>query len=387
MDNSNYASYSSGPFHNDAELLNMPQEDAGMGMAMGGFVLDDEQAFDDMAAQDEDKANRRKSVPVYAGAPMHANSTMDSRRFSLMPFGNGATVDIGDFQFDPHAGAQMGGGLMSNSAYAGNDFQNERLQINTHFAPQDSHFANLHTPASAYTSPLDPNVSLGLDMHSSYPGDPSLQMHLNDPSMAIMQNDMNMFSGTQFQPSMLAPPIAPGFLAPGPPPGSDAPAADLQGFDQYRDQSLATTPEVPSGMTSHTNSDEQSTSLSRPRSAQLPPQATLQNRMPVQGPQPDYPIESFAQMQMHAYLKANKKEFPSTEIEGGKTHVTMERFRDAYSVSRFDMMGCLVWLNSSNRVSSLQLTLTLDARCPATESANRHRKGRLLLRLRSLRRQ
>lgn len=277
-----YPSFPQRPFpanNNGPNMMDM----SGDGMNFGAA---DGQSLDDIVAQN-DKANRRKSMPVYGGMPMQMDSP-DPRRLSMMDFGNAGAGNLDDFQFNMQPGAGMDGMMRGGTAYprTSSEMQNDRvpttdLAINTQFSNQNSPFPTMQAPGSAYASPLHPSVSLDMDMASPYPNTMSVPLDINDPSLAMMGADMNMFSGTQFPTPMMDSPINQDFVGPMPP-LTDPGATSLQPTDHFGNRAMSATSDTRSSLPTRTNSQEQSStrSSSRPQSEQHQTPKNLQNHIP-----------------------------------------------------------------------------------------------------------
>jgi hypothetical protein len=370
--NNSYSAFSHqqlfAPAHNNANnMLDATAEGLDMGM---DFTMPDDQDFDSMAAQD-DKTYRRKSMPNYSNLPMDMEN-FDARRQSMLDFAaSGLNTGVDAFHFNPQSGPALGGGLTAaDNAFPHTtaDFQDERvavadLSISTQFANQNHHFS-MQTPASAYTSPMHPNVSVGLQMNASYPGPHSMPLDLDDSTLAMMGTDMDLFTGSQFAGPMVSSPMGQEFMVPMPAPHNDTSAADLRPLDHYGNVSLTTDSDIPSGMQSGSNSREPHTPQSRPHSEQLPTQSSAHNEISVVQARPqkspavhaqhDVPVESFAQMRFPWAGVEPSEGYPSSR--NANPH-SKTKFKDVYAPSGFDMLGALVCTPTSPPARESCLTL------------------------------
>jgi hypothetical protein len=324
------------------------------------YNIGGEQSLDDMVAQN-DKANRRKSMPIYGGdVSMHMGSP-DPRRLSMMDFSDTGNGDLNGFQFSMQASSTIDDMMRSTTAYprTSNEMQSERvpapdLAINTQFSNQSSPFPNMQGPGSAYASPMQPNVPLDMDITSPYPASISMQLDMTDPALSMMGADMNMFSGNQFATQIINSPIAQDFAAamptPVPDPTNSNNQTTLQPRAQFTNRSVSATSDVRSGLPTRTNSQEQSSTRSSSRPSEQHSNPTSFNN---QGPNPppqqhDPPTDSFANMKFPWETPTGG--FPSTMHSN--PHVNTQ-FKNAYSSTGFDMLGVLV---SNLTIMTIQLS-------------------------------
>lgn len=314
---------------------------------MNNFDETDGQSLDSIVAQN-DKTNRRRSMPVYAmNSQMQAGSP-DSRRLSMMNFGNPNTGTMDNYQFG------MGPeGMMQNNVFpqstAGMQHESGRstdLAINTHFPGQTSSFSAMAAQGPAYASPMHPKGSMDLDM-SPYPNSMSMGMDMDD-SLGMMQTEMRMFPPNQFSTQMMDSPINQDFIAPNPTQDSGTPA--MHPPDLLSNRTLSNTPDTRSGASgfpSRANSHDQSLrSESEQRSSSSVP--TRMSLAPLNQQQPialdaaqDLPQEA-ANKQLQDFKlpwSAPPGGFPSTMHS--RPHMKTQ-FKNAYSSTGFDMLGVLV---------------------------------------------
>jgi hypothetical protein len=337
--NGNYAykGYPQRPFprNNGENVIDMTGDN------MASF-MGDGQSLDDMVMQNE-KENRRLSMPVYGGAPMQMGSP-DSRRLSMLQFGDSAAID--DFQFD---GSMQNLHDMRNGAFpsTASDMQNgpmaaSDLAINTQFSNANSPFAN----PMAYASPMHQGANLDMDMTSPYP---NMQMPL-DKSLMMGHNDMNMFPDAQFNTPMMNSPATQDFtsLPSGQPQDSNT---SMSIPDQYRSHSSSATPDARPKPSTRDSSQEQGSlrSNSRPQSEQHTssnsvPTATQMVDASLQSQQPvglstaqDLPPDHFGQIKFPWDIPQGG--FPSSKDHN--PHMKTQ-FKNAYSSTGFDMLGVLV---------------------------------------------
>lgn len=340
------------------------------GDGMNGFNMVEGQSLDSIVAQN-DKDNRRRSMPVYARGPQQQQQQQqqmnlgspDTRRLSMMNFGDPNGGDMDDFQFDMSTAA-MDNMMRNNTAFPRTtaDIQSDQmpaadLNINTQFQGQASPFPTMGGPGSAYASPMHQKNSLDLDM-GSYQNGMNMPLDMDD-SMAMTPMDMNMFPGSQFNTPMLDSPIQQDFVGPVPaaPQGDNTPSGQTQ--DQFKRPSLNNTPEVKSGRSSflsRSTSQDQSSmrSHSRPQSEHhssnsVPTRmtlASLQNQQPVaQDPAQDLSKEVMKKQLADFKIpwQAPTGGFPSTKANN--PHMKTQ-FKNAYSSTGFDMLGVLVRIDT-----------------------------------------
>lgn len=192
------------------------------------------QSLDDIVSQN-DSANRRRSMPVFARQPSQQHQqqqhqqhqhqqhqqhqhqhppslhmTSPTRSLSMMNFGapNGPGMD--DFAFDMSSAAAMDNmSMMRNNAYSrpNTDMQSaDNLAIKTQFSNAASPFSTMAAPGSNYASPIHTTADMDMSM-SPYPNHLNMPLDMDDSLNSMMQSDMNMFSGAQFNTHMLDSPL------------------------------------------------------------------------------------------------------------------------------------------------------------------------------------
>ncbi|KAF2443969.1 hypothetical protein P171DRAFT_22733 [Karstenula rhodostoma CBS 690.94] len=344
-----------GPFaqqqSNANPIMHLPGDDLDAAFAMGHG-----QSLDDIVSSN-DKANRRRSMPVYAANQMDMNSP-DARRFSSMNFGGPANAAMDDFQFDMSAPGMDA--MLPTAAFprTSGELQNDRvpaadLAINTQFSQPNpnSPFPNVANAAPAYASPLQHNGSLDMDM-SPYPNGLPMSLDMNDP-MAMLPNDMNMFQNNAFAPTMMNSPVAQDFGGP-PTSAPQDPNVSMASPGNFRSESSSATPNVHSNLPtrsgSQTESQPRGASRSNSHNPQHPSQnatqmskQSLANQEPIQlRPEHEIPQQRYEEA---SYAKNNLPwatppgGFPSTKDRN--PHMNTQ-FKDAYSSTGFDMLGVLM---------------------------------------------
>jgi hypothetical protein len=321
--------------------------------------------LDSIVAQN-DKDNRRRSMPVYARGqpqPQLNLGSPEARRLSMMGFGhpNGGNMD--EFQFDMSTAA-MDNMMRSNTTFphTTSDMQNTQLPaadvaINTQFQGQNSPFPAIAAPGSAYASPMHQKGSLDMDM-ASYQNEMAMPLDMDD-SLNMMPTDMNLFPGSQFNDPMLDSPINQDFVGPMPAATSDNNqhhTPTMQAQDQFKRSPVSNTPETNSGRSSFlgragSQDPGNMRSNSRPQSEQhssanVPTRMSLDSlnsQQPVaQDPAQDLPKEVLNK-QLEDFNKIPWSTpaggFPSTMHEN--PHMKTQ-FKNAYSSTGFDMLGVLV---------------------------------------------
>jgi PAS domain S-box-containing protein len=309
------------------------------------FAMGHGQSLDDIVSSN-DKADRRRSMPVYAGNQMHLDGP-DARRFSSMNFGGPGNAAMDDFQFDMSAAGMDA--MLPSAAFPRStaELQNDRapasdLAINTQFS-QPNPNSPFHA-GSAYASPLQHNGSLDMDL-SPYPNGLPMQLDMNDP-MAMLPNDMNMFPNNAFSPAMMNSPSAQDF---GGPPTS-APQDTSRGMASpahFRSESSNVSTKRAG---SQLESRPRSTSRSNSHNAHHPSQnatdmskQSLTNQQPIQvHPEHQIPQQRYEEA---LYTKNNLPwatppgGFPSTKDRNPHQKT---QFKNAYSSTGFDMLGVLM---------------------------------------------
>ncbi|ORY12027.1 white collar-1 transcript variant 2 [Clohesyomyces aquaticus] len=328
-----------------------------------------EESLDDIVSQN-DKANRRRSMPIYRDQQMQMGSP-DTRRLSMMNFGDPVTGSLDDYQFNMPPATTMDD-LMRNNSFSrpsnGNQDDHSSANhpaINTQFPNQNPSYQSMPPPGSAYASPMHPNLNLDVDMTSPYPGNMAMPLDMTDPTLNMMGTDMNLFTGGQFGTTMMDSPVAQDLVGPLPP--SDQNVANLQPPEQFGNGSIGGgNPAGPSGMPSRSNSQENSNSRSNSRSqseqhSSNPPSA----QMPLQSLQAQEPVALNSQQNMNtegfnqarfpwttpagssspptkttAKLTKETGGFPSTM--NARPHMHTDQFKNVYSSTGFDMLGALM---------------------------------------------
>ncbi|KAF2018492.1 white collar-1 transcript variant 2 [Aaosphaeria arxii CBS 175.79] len=352
-----YTSYPERPFpqHNNSQnMMNM----AGEGMGFG-TPMDDGQSLNDIVSLNE-KANRRRSMPVYPNQPdaMQMGSP-DSRRLSMMNFGDGSAGAFEDFQFSMPADATMDG-MMRGATFprTTSEMQNDHrptadLAISTQFSNQNSPFPHMQGPGSAYASPLHHNLSLdAMDMNSPYPTAIDMSLDMGDPSLAMMGTDMNLISARQFSNSMMGSPVAQDFNVPLPGPRPDPSSlTPLPHTDQFNASPMGGTPDLRANLPSRPNSQEQSSgrSSAQPLSEQQPSSQSTPHVHPTTSIHPqERPTPIRLPKQEPSQEIYNGIKLPWTAPPGGfpstmtsNPHMKTQ-FKNVYSSTGFDMLGVLM---------------------------------------------
>ncbi|USP73226.1 uncharacterized protein yc1106_00500 [Curvularia clavata] len=331
--------------------------------AINGFDISEGQSLDSMVAQN-DKENRRRSMPPYARGPPHMNlGSPETRRLSMMNFGD-PNGDMEDFRFDMSSTAMDN--LMHNNATAfprvTANMQNDQLpatdlSMGNQFQGQASPFSQMGAPGSSYASPMHQKNSLDLDM-SSYQNGINMPLDMNGP-LNMMPSDMNMFPGNQFNSPMLGSPLNQDFVGPISATSQDNTGSNntpsTQAQDQFKRPSVNNTPDAKqsrSGHLSRTANQDHTSMRSNPRpqndrhsSNSVPTQmtmASLRNQQPVaQDPAQDLPKEVINKQLRDFNMPWPTPDggFPSTMHHN--PHMKTQ-FKNAYSSTGFDMLGVLM---------------------------------------------
>ncbi|KAJ4330996.1 hypothetical protein N0V95_009965 [Ascochyta clinopodiicola] len=256
--------YSAQPYadaqNNRAGIMSLDGGDVGA-YGVGGIDGIEGQSLDDIVSQN-DKANRRQSMPVYMHqqprqqqhqhqqqqhqhqqqqhqhqqqqhrhqhqhqhqhqqhqhqhqhqhqqTPMHMTSP--ARSLSMMSFGdpNGGAME--DFAFDMSTPAGMDN-MIRNTSFPGHsaDPNPDRmsatdLALKTQFSNAASPYSTMAAPGSNYASPIHPNTDLDLTM-SPYPNALNMPLDMDDSLNTMMQSDMHMFQSNQFNSPMMDPSV------------------------------------------------------------------------------------------------------------------------------------------------------------------------------------
>jgi PAS domain-containing protein len=330
------------------------------GDGMNPYDLSEGQSLDDIVFQN-DTANRRQSMPVYARQQHLQMGSPDTRRLSMLNFSGPNGGSMADFQFDLSNPSAIDNMMPSNTSFptSSADMQSDGmpapdLGANPHFSAAKSPYSNMGTSGSTYASPIHPNASLDLDMNS-YPNNMSMPVSMDSSLNNMMQSDMAMFPNNQFSQPIMESPINHGsdFVGPLPGPQRD----NLPPSSHFRSPSVSNTPETISGKSgkpSRTNSQDQVSvrSGSRPENehrnsshdSSLPTQlslASLNNQRPIAlDPRQSLSGEAYEQVKnMTSNWNVPSGGFPST-MHSNPHQKT--QFKDAYSSSGFDMLGVLM---------------------------------------------
>jgi len=332
------------------------------GDGMNNYNMVEGQSLDSIVAQN-DKDNRRRSMPVFPRQSQQQQQlnlgSPDTRRLSMMNFGDPNGGDMEEFQFDMSTAA-MDNIMRANTAFPRTtaDMQTDRLptadlSINSQFQGQTSPFPSMGAPGSNYASPMHQKTPLDMDM-GSYQNGMSMPLDMDD-SLHMMPTDLNMFPGSQFSTPMMDSPLPQDFSGsmPAVQQGNNTPSTQSQ--DRFKRPSMSNTPDAKSGRSSflgRTSSQDQTSmrSNSRPQSDQhssnsVPTRmtlASLQSQQPIgQDPAQDLPKEVMDKQLQNFKIPWSTPTggFPSTKHHN--PHMKTQ-FKNAYSSTGFDMLGVLV---------------------------------------------
>jgi PAS domain S-box-containing protein len=301
------------------------------GDGMQNFDIVSGQSLDDIVSQNE-KANRRRSMPLYAqGQNQNQMESTDARRMSMMNFGDLTNPNLDHFQFDVPTGADMDAMMRNDTSFpqTSREMQHSRnsadLSINTQINNHASSFNTMHAPSSNYASPLHPSVSMDMDITSPFPTNMQMPLDMHD-ALGMMPSDMNMFSNNQYSNPMMESPASPDYLGSQTTQPTDSNNTNLQGPDHFRNGSQSTTPDARSTVPTRTNSRDQSNTPSGSRSQE-----------PVPIPQQEISAEALGQIKFP--WRTPPGGFPSTMH--AKPHMGTQ-FKNAYSSTGFDMLNVLM---------------------------------------------
>jgi len=303
-----FSNYPHQPYQVSDDVANVVSM-SGTQDAMDPFDMAQAQSLDDIVAQN-DKASRRRSMPLSYGSstPLQMDSP-DSRRLSMMNFGDPSMAAYGEFQFNMRNDQSMEGVMASNPTYPqtsaapGPERSGSDLAINTQFANQNAQYSNMPPPGSAFASPLHPNNSLDMDLSSPYHANMSMPLNVNDQTLAMMNADMNMFTQAQFHASMMESPVNQEFLNAMAGHPQDRSVSSFQNQNQFMTGQRSSANDTPSSLPSRNSNMGQDTgrSTSRSHSSQsLTPQTSAPHQSAtdsaVQSSQHDVPVDAFKQM-------------------------------------------------------------------------------------------
>ncbi|EUC39431.1 hypothetical protein COCCADRAFT_80638 [Bipolaris zeicola 26-R-13] len=346
--------------------------------AMNGFDMSEGQSLDSMVAQN-DKENRRRSMPPFARGSQQMNlGSPETRRLSMMNFGDPNGGDMEDFRFDMSS-ATMDNLMHSSTASFPRStaaMQNDQLpatdlSIGNQYQGQASPFPQMTAPGSAYASPMHQKTSLDMEM-SSYQNGINMSLDMND-SLNMMPSDMNIFPGNQFNSPLLGSPLNQDFVGSIPTAPQDngntnnsntnantnnnssnnTPSTQAQ--DHFKRPSVNNTPDPKSGRSSYLSralSQDQASmrSHSRPQSDRhssnsVPTRmtlASLRNQQPIaQDPAQDLPKDVINKQLRESNVpwQTPAGGFPSTMHQN--PHMKTQ-FKNAYSSTGFDMLAVLM---------------------------------------------
>lgn len=303
---------------------------ADMGAYTAGGI--EGQSLDDIVSQN-DKANRRQSMPVYQQQqqqqqhslqqhqqhphqhhqhqhqhhphqqhqhphqhPQNMHMASPTRSMSMMNFGGPAGGAMEDFAFDMSATAGMDS-LMRNNSFSRpapdvhrDSMPGADLAIKTQFSNAASPFSTMAAPGSNYASPLHTTADLDLAM-SPYPNALNMPLDMDDSLNSMIQTDMNMFNSNQFTTSVMQSPVnahstpanqSPEFIGPLPAPQrAGSMVGQLyntqhqdpnQNLNHFKSPSMSNTPDARSGpsLSSRQNSQQDQSRSSREQSQHRP---------------------------------------------------------------------------------------------------------------------
>ncbi|KAF1946441.1 white collar-1 transcript variant 2 [Clathrospora elynae] len=314
------------------------------GGGMDGYDMVEGQSLDSIVTQN-DKDNRRLSMPVYARRQQMNMGNPDPPRLGVMGFGDPNDTSMDGYQFDMSSAA-MDSMMRSNTTFP----RTAGATQNNRNAP----YSAMTAPSSAYASPMHQKSSLDMDMSSYANG--MLDM---DDSLNMMPTNMNMYPGTQFNAPMLHSPVNQDFCGPRSNPSQENNAPSMQSLDQFKRPSMSITPEAKSARSSFLgrseSQDQQSMrSNSRPESDQrssidVPTRmslSSLRNQQPAtQDPTQDL-AQDLPKDILNKQLQHGKTPWspPEAAFPPTKHHDPYDKtqFKNVYSSTGFDMLGVLM---------------------------------------------
>jgi PAS domain S-box-containing protein len=340
------------------------------------------QSLDDIVSQN-DKANRRRSMPVYAHQPQQQQHqqhqqamqmTSPTRSMSMMNFGDATPGSMDNFAFGMSAPPGMDG-MMRNNTFPRptGDMPGADLAIKTQFSNAASPFSTIAAPGSNYASPIHTTADLDMGM-SPYPNAMNMSLDMDDSLTSMMQTDMNIFGNNQFNSGMMESPIntnstpinqGTDFIGPLPAPqrGSNLVGQHGMGGIQSQDQtqnhfkspSMGNTPDGRSRSSLPSRQDSQSQDNSRSSREQSQNRPDTDNsqtatQLSLKSLENQRPIAQDPSKNLsHDKLEHIKKmKLPWQEPPGGfpstmhsNPHMKTQ-FKNAYSASGFDMLGVLM---------------------------------------------
>ncbi|KAI8939756.1 hypothetical protein NX059_003499 [Plenodomus lindquistii] len=325
------------------------------GDGMAAFDMEG-QSLDSIVAQN-DSENRRRSMPVYPRGPHINMESPDTRRLSMMNFGDPNGGDMDDFQFNMST-ATMDNMMRNNTTFppTSSDMPDDRgsatdLAINTQFQGQNSPYSTMAGPGSAYASPMHQKDTLNLDM-ASYPNGMSMPLDMDD-SMSMMTSEMSMFPNSQFNTPMMESPVTQEFVGPLPAP-HDNNVSQMRRPELFKPQSsVSHTPEARSGgsMLSRTTSQDISNRSGSRSHNEKHSSTSVPTRMSLASLQAQQPIQQEPGLDLSKETIKKQFEnsnFPITTPTGGFPSTmhsnphTKTQFKNAYSSTGFDMLGVLM---------------------------------------------
>lgn len=361
------------------------------GMSAYGPGNSEGQSLDDIVSQN-DKVNRRRSMPVYRRHPSQQQQQQQTPHSQpqqqqsmhmgspMMNFGdpNGAAMD--GFAFDMSTAAGMDNMMRTNAfPRSSADMRpGADLAIKTQFNNAAQPFSTMATPGSNYASPIHTNADLDLGV-TSYPNTMNMSLDMDDSLNSMMQSDMHMFGNGQFGSQMLDSPIntndtpinqGADFIGPLPAPqrgsqlvaqhqydstsSQDRSQSQNHVQDSLKSPSMNNTPDAQSNtslLSRHNSGMDQSRS-SREQSHHQPDNknntsaatqlslTSLDHQRPIaQDPTLDLSSQKLEQLKSRIPWPEPPGGFPSTMH--AKPHMQTQ-FKNAYSSSGFDMLGVLM---------------------------------------------
>ncbi len=321
--------------HNRDVLMDMMIQD-GMDPTMVGG-----QTLDEIISQNNKELQRRRSYQTLQ-YPGRSNEG-EMRRTSMMEFGPGGNSDLDGYQFamppvPDNPAIERGGGIAarrSESHRVANRQQSRgSISLNTQFHSLGPPYSAL-PQAGSYQPQLDPSDNLSLDVTSQYmPG--ALPMGMDFTTTGMEQDPsgnmtpLNMFTQSDFQPTMTTSPLHQAF-----PSSFRGPAQDPGGGNAVGGEEQDLMEKMPNMQMT----DPMQTLPPNPR--QLSGDSTgSQSRIRELNPSSEPPPESSLVSVPTAKIMSFTTGEPMPNAPAG--HADLPKFPNAYSSSGFDMLGVLM---------------------------------------------
>lgn len=339
-------------------------------------------SLDDIVSQN--RAIRRRSVPVHYRGVQDAATEADMRRVSMIDFTGADTGSpLDSFQFDPSAAA-MDSLMRSDTSYPRTEPQNQRRQSKPGDLSLNQRYSNHNSPfgampqGSAYTSPLNPQGSLDMEMGSPYmQTSMSMPLEMGEQNLGGMISDdlqrINTYGAGHFGSPLVESPMNNDFSAPLNLHSQEARPGSIDVKQRFAtpDNSGATTDMASEGARGQ---NARTMSMNQPNKSTPKLTGNTQQvssyRQPLSSQVPSNVGQTDQSVTLKSPWPAPPGGIPSAMH--GKTNMESQ-FKNAYSSTGFDMLGVLMRIatrpNPEINIGSVDLSCAFVV-CDATQDDN-----------------